>query len=197
MPRPANTVVRTRLLLAGRDLIHSNGFNGCGVQEITARAGVPKGSFYNYFESKEVLATEILQQYWSSIEDRYGGVLADTRLKPLLRVKRFFDGLIQDHQERGLSGGCLIGNLALELSGSSAEIRSKLKVLFASWERSIAECLEKAQKRGELDRDDDTQDLAALLIEAYEGALMRAKLERDVRVYKRFLKVALPRLLQR
>jgi TetR/AcrR family transcriptional repressor of nem operon len=41
---------------------HNCGFNGCGVQDITAAAEIPKGSFYNYFASKEDFA-QILEEY--------------------------------------------------------------------------------------------------------------------------------------
>lgn len=196
MSRPANPVVRSRLLLAGRDLIHKCGFNGCGVQDITARAGVPKGSFYNYFDSKEALATEILDQYWLSIDEQHGPILQNTRMKPLVRIKRFFEGLAQDHHQRGFSGGCLIGNLALELSGTSGPVRTKIKALFATWERMLAECLGEAQQRGDLNGHGNAEELAALLVEAYEGAVMRGKLEQDGRACERFVQRVLPRLLQ-
>jgi len=39
------------------------GFSACGVQEIVDKAGVPKGSFYNYFKAKELLAAEVLEIY--------------------------------------------------------------------------------------------------------------------------------------
>ena len=63
-PRPANPETRSRLLERGADLICSRGFNAIGLQEITDAAGVPKGSFYNYFDSKEAFAVEILSEYW-------------------------------------------------------------------------------------------------------------------------------------
>jgi TetR/AcrR family transcriptional repressor of nem operon len=56
--------VRERLLDAGVEIFHRCGFNGCGVQEITEAAGVPKGSFYNHFASKEALGAAVLDSYW-------------------------------------------------------------------------------------------------------------------------------------
>lgn len=195
MPRPANPVVRSRLLLAGRDLIHQRGFNGCGVQDITAQAGVPKGSFYNYFDSKEALVIEVLDQYWSAIDARHGLILSNLKMKPLLRIKRFFEGLVDDHRERGFSGGCLIGNVALELSDTSEAARTKIKTLFLTWERMLADCLEDAQRRGDLNRNSNVKELAALLVEAYEGAVMRGKLQQDGRPCERFVQRVLPALL--
>src|SRR5262245_41369913 len=99
MPRPPNPEVRTRLLETGRAVVHKQGFNGCGVQDITEAARVPKGSFYNYFESKESMAAEILEEYWESIGERYGPLLREGRVAPLARVRKFFHGLSQDHRE--------------------------------------------------------------------------------------------------
>ena len=70
MPRPPNPEVRRRLLAAGLDLVHAHGFAASGVKDITDAAGVPKGSFYAYFPSKEAFAAAILEHYWADIEAR-------------------------------------------------------------------------------------------------------------------------------
>src|ERR1700678_4774725 len=97
MPRPANPEVRKRLLAAGSHLIHARGFSASGVKDITEAAGVPKGSFYAYFPSKEAFASAILDAYWVDIE---------TRLVPILhgdgstqeRITRFFHALANEHE---------------------------------------------------------------------------------------------------
>lgn len=176
-------------------MVHALGFNGCGVQEITASAGVPKGSFYNYFESKEALAVEVLDTYWQSIEERFAWLLSDPTVKPLTRIQLFFRGLAKDHEKRPFSGGCLIGNLALELSNSSAAARKKIRALLSRWEHLLAKCLREAQSQSELDKRRDAAELAAVLIEAYEGAVMRGKVEQDWTACDRFVERVLPRLL--
>jgi len=196
LPRPANPEVRSRLLSVGRDVVHDRGFNGCGVQDITAAAGVPKGSFYNYFESKEAFAAEILEEYWQSIEDRHGPILYDARIKPLARITRFFRALTDDHGKNDFALGCLIGNLSLELANGSEETRSKVLTLLERWQESLAACLREAQERNELNRKQNVKELAAILIEAYEGAVMRGKIEQNGNAYERFEKVVLPRLIR-
>ena len=100
MPRPANPETRSRLLEKGGDLVSSRGFNATGVQEITAAAGVPKGSFYNYFDSKEAFAVELLSEYWDSVVELYGPILTDNRISPLSRITRYFAGLAEFHKRR-------------------------------------------------------------------------------------------------
>jgi AcrR family transcriptional regulator len=60
MGRPS---VRQQLVDAALGVFQSHGFNGSSVQDLTDAAGVPKGSFYNHFKSKEDLALEALQLY--------------------------------------------------------------------------------------------------------------------------------------
>lgn len=195
MPRPANPEVRARLLSIGQQIVHSRGFNGCGVQEITAAAGVPKGSFYNYFDSKEAFAIEILEEYWSLIEKSHGSILYDARIKPLERIAKYFSALTDSHEQQNFTLGCLIGNLALELADASAETRRKLAYLLNRWEASLAECLREAQVRNELAAERDAKELAAALIEAWEGAVMRGKVDQGRGAYHRFETFVLPSLI--
>jgi TetR/AcrR family transcriptional regulator, transcriptional repressor for nem operon len=192
MPRPPNPAVRSRLMSIGRDVILELGFNGCGVQDITAAAGVPKGSFYNYFDSKESFAAEILESYWESIEERHGPILYDARVKPLKRVAKFFNAVSGDHSKRDFALGCLIGNLSHELSNVSEATRARLSRLLARWEDALAATLREAQERGELARERDVNQLAAVLIEAYEGSVMRSKVERNGTACARFETLVLP-----
>jgi AcrR family transcriptional regulator len=63
------------------------GFNGCSVEDITGFAGVPKGSFYNHFESKEDLALEAIESY------REAGLhksLGEQNRSPVKRLKEYF-----------------------------------------------------------------------------------------------------------
>jgi TetR/AcrR family transcriptional repressor of nem operon len=191
MPRPSNPEVRKRLLAAGLDLIHLRGFAASGVKDITDVAGVPKGSFYAYFPSKEAFASAILDAYWVDIE---------TRLVPILgvdgsmqeRITRFFHALANEHEAGNFLLGCLIGNLSLELSSSSEPIRTQLINILERWGNALAECLRSGDLREGLDAD----DVASRLIEAWEGAALRGKMIRSRIPYDRFEADTVPALLR-
>ncbi|ALK34669.1 TetR/AcrR family transcriptional regulator [Burkholderia plantarii] len=195
MPRPPNPEVRTRLVSAGRRVVHEQGFNGCAVQDIAEAAKVPKGSFYHYFDSKEAFAGEILDDYWRAIEARHATVLREGRGKPLARIRKFFRLITDDHREHGFALGCLIGNLSLELSAANDSARHTARRLLDRWQTLLADCLREAQAAGELDAAHDADELAAILVEAYEGAVMRSKIERNGNACARFEKVVLARWL--
>lgn len=189
MPRPANPEVRERLLSLGRQVVHERGYHACGVQDITAAAGIPKGSFYSYFASKEAFAGEILEAYWFEIE----ALQANARqAKDSLAALRMHFRLIADfHARANFTWGCLIGNLAIELGGGNDALRAQLEDLFRRWEvaveAKVAAVLPKASAA-------ERRNIAASLVDAFEGAVMRAKIERNRGPFDRFEKTLAARL---
>ncbi|MEU5599513.1 TetR family transcriptional regulator C-terminal domain-containing protein [Streptomyces sp. NPDC020298] len=195
MPRPANPLVRENLLNAGLALFHAQGFNAVGIKEITDTAGVPKGSFYSYYDSKNAFAAAVLGRYWTGIVHTHGAILSDASLPPAQRVVRFFEALTQDHAQQGFALGCLIGNLALELSAEHEEAREELASIMARWSVLVASCLTEARNQGGMAETPEAGELASMVIEAWEGAAMRGRVDRSRAPYDRFLTVSLPRLI--
>jgi TetR/AcrR family transcriptional repressor of nem operon len=195
MPRPSNPEVRNRLLAAGLELVHARGFAASGVKDITDAAGVPKGSFYAYFASKEAFAGAILEHYWADIEQRLFPILeADGPAQD--RITRFFHALADEHEDGDFLLGCLIGNLSLELGGSSEPVRSELARILGRWDTALATCVHSGQcVSGDVRRDLDAGELASRLIEAWEGAALRGKVTRSRTPYDRFEAVTVPALL--
>jgi TetR/AcrR family transcriptional repressor of nem operon len=172
------------------------GFNGCGVQEIADAATIPKGSFYSYFKTKEQFAVAAIEAYWENLERRFGAVLVDTALSPIVRISRFFKMLSDDKARSNFAFGCLIGNLSLEISNGSPLVRAMLADIYERWETLLVVCLHEAQVKGEIGPTRDLRDLASALIECWEGAAMRAKVEQKRRPYRRFEQAVLPNLLR-
>ncbi|MGO9508162.1 MAG: TetR/AcrR family transcriptional regulator, partial [Mycobacterium sp.] len=195
MPRPSNPEVRNRLLAQGLDLVHARGFAASGVKDITDAAGVPKGSFYAYFPSKEGFAAAIADHYWSDIEKRLLPIL-DGDGPAQERITRFFHALADEHEAGDFLLGCLIGNLSLELGGSSEPVRAELVRILDGWNEAITACVRSGQyDGGDVRTDLDAGQLAALLIESWEGAALRGKVTRSRTPYDRFEAVTVPALL--
>ncbi|ORV85054.1 TetR family transcriptional regulator [Mycobacterium interjectum] len=195
MPRPPNPEVRRRLLEAGLALVHARGFTASGVKDITDAAGVPKGSFYAYFDSKEAFAAAILDHYWADLEGRLLPILdADGTAQD--RITRFFHALADEHEAGDFLLGCLVGNLSLELGGSSEPVRAELVRILDRWDAALTRCVRSGQRAsGGIREDLDAGELAAQLIEAWEGAALRGKVTRSRTPYERFESVTVPALL--
>lgn len=186
--------VREQLLDAGLETLHRQSFNGTSVQDITQAAGVPKGSFYNHFESKETLGVAVVQRY---VQKRrpLKTILADQSLPARDRIQQYFAAMAQGGAERGYARGCLIGNFATELSSQSPVIRQELVNSLQEWTQLLVPVLEEAQQAGQLSADLSANDLANLLIDGWEGAVLRCKVEQNGQPLERFLKTTIKRLL--
>jgi TetR/AcrR family transcriptional regulator, transcriptional repressor for nem operon len=196
MPRPSNPEVRLRLLDAGLELVHARGFAASGVKDITDAAGVPKGSFYAYFPSKEAFAAAILEHYWSDIEVRLLPIL-DSDGVAQERIIRFFRALTDEHEAGDFLLGCLIGNLSLELGGASESVRAELASILERWDGALTACVRAGQgASGGVRSDLDAAELASMLIEGWEGAALRGKVTRSRAPYERFEAFTVPALLR-
>src|ERR1700709_1249900 len=91
MARLSSPDVRARLLEAGVQTFSKSGFNGCSVQDITDAAGVPKGSFYNHFDSKEALGAAALAHYWADATRDTLEILRRPDLSPRQRLRLYFE----------------------------------------------------------------------------------------------------------
>ncbi len=190
----AKANVRERLLDAGLDTLHRRGFNGCGVQEITETAGVPKGSFYNHFESKEALGAAVVERYWQQRAGTLLRLLVKADVRPRERLCRYFAAMAANMAKRAYTGGCLIGNLGTELSDQSELVRGGLAAVFARWTEAVESCIREGQREGEIRADCDAAVLASFLINAWEGAVLRAKVEKNGTPFEEFHQVVFGKL---
>lgn len=183
------------MLSTGLRMLHASGYHACGVQDIVAAADVPKGSFYTHFDSKERFGAEVLGRYW---EDRAGkalAILSDEARPPLDRLKAYFADKTSLRVGGSFDKGCLIGNFAAEMSGESRLVRDRLAGVFAAWTRMLAGCIREAQAAGQVRALVDPDDTAAFLIDAFEGAVLRSKVDRDAAALLRFERMVFSQIL--
>jgi TetR/AcrR family transcriptional repressor of nem operon len=193
MPRVEKS--RDSLVEHGTQLMLRSGYAGTGLVELLQAAGVPKGSFYNHFDSKEAFGVELVRRYYAEQDQLLGSLLTRTDRPPLERVRSYFEVLLQRAVDASPeTRGCLLGMLALEMAGSSEPLRTSVSDAFSRWQARIAELLRQAQLAGELAPEQDPQPLAAMLLEAWEGALMRARASGDLESLRTSLDLALSRL---
>jgi TetR/AcrR family transcriptional repressor of nem operon len=186
---------RAPIVEAGRDLVHRDGFAATGVAAIATAGGAPKGSFYNHFPSKDAFGVAVLDRYFVEVETALARTVGDTARPPVERIRAYF-ALLRDLGERDAHGrGCLIGNLSAEAAPASPAIRARLGELLAAWTAAIATAVAAGQADGTIRGDVAAATLAGLLIDAWQGALLRAKVERDAAPLDAYLEVLLPALL--
>jgi TetR/AcrR family transcriptional repressor of nem operon len=171
---------RDKLLDYGVKLLMEQGYHGTGLQEILAAVGVPKGSFYNYFESKEQFGAEAVQHYIKPFIQQLQEYLQTPGVDALTALRRYFDALIEEAQRQEFKGGCLLGNLIGEVGDTSEICRQSLQTALHRYRDLIKTALAKAQFEGAVRNDIAAEVLADLLVNAWQGALLRMKIERSV-----------------
>lgn len=173
-----SNTTKKRLLETGLRMLLRHGYNDLGIQSVLEATGVPKGSFYHFFASKEDFALQVIDLYMAEVHAGLDASLGDTTLHPLKRVQRFFELSEEKYSKDGYLG-CMLGGLGQELSGASEVFREKIESCFAVIAGRIAGCLEEAHRQGDLPADADPRLLADLLLNCWEGAALRSRLWRD------------------
>ena len=179
---------RAQILSAGLQLMRARGYNGTGVKDIVDAAGVPKGSFYNYFQSKEAFAIAAMRQVAEGNLIQMRRLLVESPDPPTARLLRFFTTNIDHLKREGqYQGGCFIGKICQEMADVNEAIRGAAGDVLAEYEQVFADCLNEACEQGELSDDLDAGALAGFLFSAWEGALIRMKTTKNAKPLDDFM----------
>lgn len=190
MPRPS---AKGKLLEAGLATLHAKGFNGCSIQDITEAAGVPKGSFFNHFATKEGLALEVHAIYCANFHIE---MLFDKTKRPLDRLRDHFVFLADGYEKWGFERGCLLGNLRAEMAPSYPQMRQALQESYEAWTGAVASVLRDAQAEGEVDSRLNVEHVARFLVNAWEGLAMQLKVLKRRSLVDEYLDVTFRVLLK-
>lgn len=174
------SATKRELLQLGLELLLKHGYADLGVAALLARAGVPKGSFYHHFGSKERFGLQVIDLYMEGVHATLDAAFADDGRQPMEQVRHFFAMVAAGYRGDGYLG-CLLGGLGQELSGISPVFRRKVEACFAAISRRLAQALQRAKDSGQLRPDVDPQALADLLVNCWEGAALRSRLRRSAR----------------
>jgi TetR/AcrR family transcriptional repressor of nem operon len=159
-------------------MLLEHGYSGLGIQAVLDRTGLPKGSFYHHFESKQDMALQAVDMYTTIGHQLLDRCLAPDGRPALERLQTFFEQLAVFYGTQGYLG-CLLGALGQELSGVNDVFRKKIEDCLASLAAPIARCLEQARREGDLPPGTDPRQLADVLLNAWEGAALRSRLLRS------------------
>ncbi|UGX87030.1 TetR/AcrR family transcriptional regulator [Phyllobacterium meliloti] len=187
---------RAVLIDEGLKALLSHGYEGAGIGPILKSAGVPKGSFYHFFASKEEFASAVVGSYTEGNQTVRTQLLTDESKSPLQRLRAYFEYHEQVYASENPIGGCLLGNLAQSIAVHSDVLRQELHRAFAAWQRDFQQVLREAREQGELPSHLDPDETAAFFIDAYEGALVRMKTEGSIAPLQRFKTMAFDGLLK-
>jgi len=169
------------LLEVGLALFEQKGFNATGIQEIATSAGIPKGSFYNYFASKDDFGVAVINYYTKFNTEIWQDLLSEKNKEdPYEALSSAFLSIAEKYGCSEAKKGCLLGNLAAEISDASEKCRLALLSSVNTYKTILADRLLLGQKIGKVRTDLPPQLLADLFWDCWQGSLLRMKIEKSV-----------------
>ncbi len=175
---------KEKILETGAQIVRRKGFYNTGLSEILKESGVPKGSFYFYFPSKEQFGLELIDVYTSFMENEMYKIMSDKSESGLKRLKNFFNFTQNMFSQEEYIGGCPLGNLALEMGDVNDNFRKKISQGFSRMESIICQCLQDSMDNREISEKIDVKKLSQFILNSWEGALVRMKVEKSIESLK-------------
>lgn len=178
---------KQKLLAAAQNLMLAKGFTATTVDEVCESAGLTKGSFFHYFETKETLGKAVLDRYVSTM---FQAIKTAPFLKnddPLQRIYGYVGFLIEMSRNPATQSGCLLGTFSQELSDAHPDIRKACAQHFVHWANVLRLDLESAKAKYARRKRWDPAALAEHIISVLEGSLILAKAKQDYGVVERNL----------
>ncbi len=172
---------KQKLIVTGAEIMHLKGFNNTGIQEILDTAGVPKGSFYNFFKSKEDFGLQIIDYFVEFFIQTANKFFGDKSQPPLKRIRLLFKWFMNFFKSTDYTLGCPLGNFAQEMSDINPAFRKKLKTSLDMIANQFFMVLQEAQESGHLSRTIDVKETAYFIVSSWEGALMLMKVVKNTK----------------
>ena len=170
---------REKLLDQGVTLLSEQGYHGTGLKQILDSVQIPKGSFYNYFESKDNYGAEVIRHYTDRVIAQCDACLDSPDLDGLAALEKYLQSFIDKSRAGDFREGCLLGNLGAEVGDAGEACMRSLRLSLNRVQERFEIALNRAQKEGKVRADLPAEIMAELLLNAWEGAVMRMRVEKS------------------
>jgi AcrR family transcriptional regulator len=172
------TDTRERIIDAAMELFQAQGYGATGIAQILKAANAKSGSLYYFFPTKEDLLLSVLEKYklmlWPALLQPIFSKFSD----PIERIFGLLDGYRQFILMTEFTYGCPIGNLAIELAHTHANVRKLVAENFDGWIDGVRQCLDEAADR--FPENVDRKQLASFVLTVMEGGVMQARAYRSL-----------------
>jgi len=182
-----NAASRQSICVIGEKLFALHGYSGVGIKLILDEVGIPKGSFYHYFASKEAFAVAVAEYYF---QQRIEPIAIDPGANFKANLSKVLNGyhqLIDELFSGDLPRGCVIGNLMVEVSPQSPLLHQTLDHLYDQWLGLLSTLIQQGQQQGHMRTDLSASILASVFWSNWQGTMLRSQIKADKMAAKRAL----------
>jgi len=171
---------------AVRELIWAGSYGSTTIDQICEKAGVKKGSFYYFFDSKADLAVAAIDEEWERRRGELDSLFSPT-IPPLERLRRYFDYGCRFQAEIKAKCGCVLGcplfALGSEVSTQEHRLQKKIQEILEYKRKYLETAIRDAHAAGLVDAPDAAQK-ARTLFSYYQGLLTEARIHNDLGVLR-------------
>ena len=175
----AGSDVRSAILAVGQRIMSGKGFSAVGLNEILSAAGVPKGSFYHYFGSKDAFGEALLDSYFMAYLAEMDELLGHSDLPVAQRLLAYFASWKDNQSFSDCQGKCLAVKLAAEVADLSEPMRLALDAGTSGIVSRLTAALADGVADGSLRIDGSPASAAASLYQQWLGASVMVKIVRS------------------
>ncbi len=175
-------LTKQKIVAEATRLVQRKGFKATSMTDVVEATGLQKGCLYFHFSGKNELLISILEQAKTDFFLLIDGALHGKT--PGERLDNFFKGTLEHQKCNGFAGGCIFGNIALEMSDKDKRVTAFIRGLFDEWTAKIRDVVKAAQRSGQITSEVSPEVLAKHIIMALEGGIMLSKLEKNEKPLK-------------
>ena len=183
------------LLQEGVQQLAQNGYHGTGIKQILDAVNVPKGSFYNYFASKEAYVAEIIAQYNQQSIALFDQLIAASDAPALEKMEMLYSHMLEKYAAAQFQKGCLIGSLAAEIGHRYELCQTAMQLSVQNWQARLIGLITQAQQEGSIRTDITPEVLTEVLWSTWEGVLLKMQMDGNDETARRVLSALFKQLL--
>ena len=187
---------RLKIIEIGAVLIHENGFNDTGLKEILDAVGIPKGSFYYFFDSKIDFGLQVIEHFSGFFSGMADKMLSSEQGSILNRMESLFIFFEEYFENKNFSGGCPIGNLAQEMGSQNDQFAQSLDNIFENMSNGVYNFLVAAEKNNEIKSEFVSREMADFILNSWEGTITRMKVQRNLNLLHQWRKIIIRILIE-
>ncbi|MGB1257851.1 MAG: TetR/AcrR family transcriptional regulator [Thiolinea sp.] len=190
-----NSPTKDALLQEGIQQLAQNGYHGTGIKQILDAVKVPKGSFYNYFASKEAYVAEIIAQYNQQSIALFDQLIAASDAPALEKLEMLYSHMLEKYAAAQFQKGCLIGSLAAEIGHRYELCQTAMQLSVKNWQSRLINLITQAQQEGSIRTDIAPEVLTEVLWSTWEGVLLKMQMDGNDETAQRVLGTLFKQLL--
>lgn len=188
-------ITKEALLQEGMQQLAENGYHGTGIKKVLDVVKVPKGSFYNYFSSKEAYVSDIIEEYNRQSLAMFDRFVSQSTLPAMEQLKTIYQFMLAKFSAEHCQQGCLIGSIAAEIGNNFELCQKAMQLGVNDWLTRITALIEQSQTEGTVRKDMPARDIAEVLWSAWEGSLIKMKMDGNIQAPEKVINLMLNQIL--